>query len=226
LRFIPLKRVIVIVNTFFAANTLVQKLLPLIIPDLTNLRREAQKKFIHPLTKVLGLLVNPSVTELDCYELLDCKLDIYQELNSFLVEHALNNCPDIRKITLMAWEQHEQKHILPVCRLKKSWNNLKSINVGYLSLTCNEDTLKLIQENFPNIESVFRLNCSRRQNYFLLFFNPQGVKHKGGSAHTGWSRPFDKYEETPHFGISMQFPRTQPKFNHHRGWGSSKPMEV
>jgi hypothetical protein len=123
----------------------VQQLLSVIASD---------KKLLIPFTeaqlvqKLLGLLVNSSVTELNCAVLDNPRAGNFSD---FLLKHALKKCPKISKIELMNRYYHER--MLPVERFKLSWNNLKSIKSrGYF---CNEDTFQLILENFPNIESVF-----------------------------------------------------------------------
>jgi hypothetical protein len=107
------------------------------------------------LTKVLGLLVNPSVTELNCTAF-DHNVTVSREVNNFLVKHALKNCPNITKIELRHEKplvSRQNRDTLPVECFKASWNNLKSIK-SHNDYICNDDTLKFIQENFPNIESV------------------------------------------------------------------------
>jgi hypothetical protein len=57
-------------------------------------------KFLIPeehLIKVLGLLVNPSVIELDC-TVFDGGHS--RKINNFLLRHSLKNCPNISKIKL------------------------------------------------------------------------------------------------------------------------------
>jgi hypothetical protein len=106
------------------------------------------------LTKVLSLLLNSSVTELDC-----TVFDSYysQNFSNFLFKHALSNCPKINKITLMDEKllmlDNRSHDILPVELFKGSWNNLRSIHSRQWYL-CTDHTLKFIQENYPNIESV------------------------------------------------------------------------
>jgi hypothetical protein len=108
------------------------------------------------LPEFLSLLLNPSVTELDC-----TAFDIYSgcspKYNRFLLMHALENCPKISKIEFWktdsaSWSPSSRQAV-PVRFFKKSWNNLKSIKTqaDYLF---NKKSLKFIQENFPNIESV------------------------------------------------------------------------
>jgi hypothetical protein len=61
---------------------------------------------------------------------------------------------------------YDQEDImLPVERLKMSWNNLQSIKS--LHYSCDEKALKLIQENFPNIESVFLFYFESLANSFF-----------------------------------------------------------
>jgi hypothetical protein len=136
----------------FAANTLVQQILSVIASD---------KKLLIPFTEarsikvLLSLLVNSSVTELNC-AVLDRNTS-YGNFNDFLLKHALKNCPKISKIELtnpykVYNYDYVQEYMLPVESLKMSWNNLRSIKI--VDYICNEKTLKLIQENYPNIESV------------------------------------------------------------------------
>jgi len=114
---------------------------------------EDQEKMFIPLpllTKVFGVLVNPSVTELNCIAFVR---DSEQCFNNFLLEHALENCPQIRKISLENNDKlFEKKHNnnLPVELFIKSWRNLTYIKAH--TFICNEKALKLIQKSFPNIE--------------------------------------------------------------------------
>jgi hypothetical protein len=113
---------------------------------------ETDAKSLIPLTqlnKVLSLLVNPSVTELDCTVFDIIFSDDNRKFNNLLLKHALKNCPKISKIVF--FKSFDCYKELPVKHFKQSWNNLISIKTDYV---CNEDTLKLIKENFPNIESV------------------------------------------------------------------------
>jgi hypothetical protein len=77
----------------FAANALVQQLLSVIASDemLLNSFTETQS-----VQNLLSLLVNPSVTELNC-AVLDSNTS-YGNFNDFLLKHALKNCPKISKI--------------------------------------------------------------------------------------------------------------------------------
>jgi len=151
---------------------LVQQLLSTIASGMgqCNVNMEADKMLIplQYLTKVLGLLVNPSVTEINC-TVLDSVNS--RKFNNFLLKHTLKNCPKISKIELMNKKAFMhllgKRDILPVDLFKKSWSDLKSIRSrnDYLS---TDDTLKFIQENFPNIESVI---CPTRDDYYFLIFN-------------------------------------------------------
>jgi len=143
------------INYLFAANTLVQQLLSMIILETNQLIIDSDKMLNIPLshlTKVLGLLVNTSVTELDC-TVFDSSSDSHN-FNNFLLEHALKNCPQISKIELMNSGKlfNRKQNILPVAHFKKSWSDLKIIKSH--DYICNEKALKLIQQSFPNIESV------------------------------------------------------------------------
>jgi hypothetical protein len=144
-----------------AANTLVQQLLSVIASD---------KKLLIPFTEarsikvLLGLLVNPSVTELDC-AVLDSNPQA-GNFSDFLLKHALKNCPKISKIELTNHYRYNHEQMLPVERFKLSWNNLQSINS--FDYMCNEKTVKLIQENFPNIESVILFYLERLANFFIF----------------------------------------------------------
>lgn len=120
------------------------------------------KKMLIPLphlSKVLKQLLNPYVTELDC-TLFDEVLCNAKKYNNLLLKHALKNCPKISKIYVanpkpsvyMLADQVTDP--LPVELFKQSWNNLKSINSSRRDYICDENTLKLIQESCPNIESV------------------------------------------------------------------------
>jgi hypothetical protein len=139
----------------FPANTLVQKLLSVTVLDTNQLNEDDSDEMLSiplsHLTKVLGLLVNQSVTELDCTAF----LSKVHNFNSFLLEHALKNCPKISKISLMNSGKlfNKKQNILPVAHFKKSWSNL-TIIISHDNYICNEKALKLIQESFPNIESV------------------------------------------------------------------------
>jgi hypothetical protein len=102
--------------------------------------------------------VNPNVIELNC-TVFDCSSD-RRAFNNLLLKHALKNCPKIRKIELMnssnSFKLNKKRVSLPVQRLKRSWTDLVCIK-SHNGFTCNEKTLKLILENFPNIESVIPL---------------------------------------------------------------------
>jgi hypothetical protein len=129
------------------------------------------------LAKVLKLLVNPSVTELDCTAF-DKYSDGRRTFNKVLLLHALKNCPRISKIEFRNIDTWNPANIsLGVWHFKKSWDNLKSIKTqaDYLF---DEDSLKFIQENIQNIESV-SLNSLllKRQHFFNIFINSQGVTH-------------------------------------------------
>jgi hypothetical protein len=132
---------------------LVQQLLPSIV---LVINRRAEDKVRIPLihlTQLLGQLVNPSVTELDC-TLFDYSRANSRALKSELLANAVENCPNISKIKLartdlLSWNN---SFMIPVERLKKSWDNLKSINTAFNQYKCTEDNLKFIQENIPNIE--------------------------------------------------------------------------
>jgi hypothetical protein len=148
-------------NYLFAANTVVQQFLSLIASGTSqfNVNLDADQLIIPlpHLTEVLSLLVNPSVTELDCTVFDSSSSN--RKFNNFLVKHALQNCPNIRKIELRnqlcaTFKPHQHRDTLPVECFKRSWNNLTSIK-SRDDFICNEDTLKFIQENFPNIESVY-----------------------------------------------------------------------
>jgi len=123
---------------------------------------------LHPyLTKEeLGLLVNPSVTELNC--LLFNSISKGPIFSNFLLDHALENCPKITKIELLnRWRRCDRKTIdtLPVQLFKYRWNNLKSLKC-YNDFIVYDNTLRFIQENFPNIESVLLF---KKKMYLLIF---------------------------------------------------------
>jgi hypothetical protein len=143
----------------FAANALVQQLLSVIASDEMLLISFTKAQSVQ---KLLGLLVNSSVTELDC-SVLDSNPQA-GNFSDFLLNHALKNCPKISKIELKNHYRYNHEQMLPVERFKLSWNNLQSIkSFDYI---CNEKTLKLIQENFPNIESVFLFYLESHANFF------------------------------------------------------------
>jgi len=137
----------------FAANPMVVRFLSMIAASNND---EADKMLIpfRHLTKVLGLLVNPSITELDCTAF-DGSSGT-RKINNFLLEHALKHCLKIRKIKLLnsnSFRMTSKRDQLPVKRFKSSWSNLTIIK-SHNDYMCNEKTLKLIRENFPNIELV------------------------------------------------------------------------
>jgi hypothetical protein len=119
------------------------------------------------LTKVLRLLLNPNVTEFNCTVFDSIEFES-PKFNNFLLKHALENCPKISKIALLNKSGiripfKKQQFLLPIERFQQSWNNLLSIQTsqeddhGSYSCTddfCNEHTLEVIQQNFPNIELV------------------------------------------------------------------------
>ena len=141
------------------ANTVVQKFLHTISGmdcGPSNICMEPEDMLIplKHLTKVLGLLLNPFITELD-FTIFD-RLPFTPNYIIFLMEYALDNCPKISKIKLMdtlIYTFYKERNLLPVERFKQSWNNLKSISC-HEDYICIDETLKLIQENIPNIESV------------------------------------------------------------------------
>jgi hypothetical protein len=138
----------------FTANTVVQKFLSTLS---SGTKDKDEDKMLIPLQYVyqfLRLLVNPSVTEINCSGF-DCYKSS-RNVHNFLLRHALENCPKISKVTFMdkgLCRYPKSGEILPVERFKRSWNNLTSIKT-HNDLICKEDTLKFIQQNFPNIESV------------------------------------------------------------------------
>jgi hypothetical protein len=121
----------------FTANTVVQHFLTMIASGTgtRNINMEADKMLI-PLThlkKVLALLVNPSVTEINC-TLFDNIRANSQKFNNFLLKHSLENCPKISKIDFMNSKPSNKfdtkRNVLPIERFKKSWNDLKSIKTN------------------------------------------------------------------------------------------------
>lgn len=148
---------------FFAANTVVQQFLSMIASGMgiSNADMDAKKMLIPlpHLSEVLKQLLNPYVTELDCtlFDKVTCNAKKY---NNLLLKHALKNCPKISKIyvanpkSAVYLPPEQVTDQLPVERFKQSWDNLKSINISRHDYICDENTLKLIQENCPNIESV------------------------------------------------------------------------
>jgi hypothetical protein len=144
----------------FAANSVVQQFLSMIAIGIHHFSTFAQEeKLLIPmplLTKVLGQLVNPNVTELNCMlfdnSIFEIDNSCFNKDNDFLAEHALKNCPKISKIgfnhlkPLMVGGKPQE---LPVELLKKSWINLRTIKTT--NFICKENTLKLIQQNFPNL---------------------------------------------------------------------------
>jgi hypothetical protein len=141
----------------FVANTLVQQFLS-IIASRRSLPWEfgmgGVDQMLIPeehLIKMLGLLVNPSITELDCTIFNEHRN--LRKVNNFLLEHSLKNCPNILKIKFENNFKYPLFSELPIECFKKSWFNLRSINIrSCRTLFSNEDTLKFIQENFPNMK--------------------------------------------------------------------------
>jgi predicted lipase len=106
--------------------------------------------------KVLSLLVNSSVTEINCRAFADNSTN--KKIHNFLLQHTLKNCPKLSKIELRCERKltsltFREPEFLPVERFKNSWADLKSIK-SRNEYICSVDTLKYIQENFPSIESV------------------------------------------------------------------------
>jgi hypothetical protein len=110
----------------------------------------------------LQLLLNPQMTQLDC-----TKFDIKRnslKLHDFLLEHALNNCPNITKVKLLftrskkCWPYHPQKDrgSLPLERFKQSWKQLAHISADR-SFSITDQCLQYIHENFPNMELEYLL---------------------------------------------------------------------
>jgi hypothetical protein len=122
-----------------------------------NDNMEANKLLIPmpQLTKVLSLLVNSSVTEINCSAFGKKSDEMSRKFNHFLLKHTLKNCPKINKVKLLSKKPFfhllGKLEILPVELFKKSWNDVKSIK-SHTEYLCTDDTLKFIQENFPNIE--------------------------------------------------------------------------
>jgi hypothetical protein len=138
----------------FAANAVVQQFLSTIASGMGEFVKnfDADKMLI-PLphmAKVLTLLMNSCVTELDC-TVFDHFTGVHK-FNNLLLEHSLKNCPAMSKIKFKNKDSTEFPDILPVEQFKKSWNDLKSLKSQ--DFICNEQTLEFIQENFPDIESV------------------------------------------------------------------------
>jgi hypothetical protein len=120
------------------------------------------------LTKVLRLLLNPNVTEFNCTVFDSIEFES-PKFNNFLLNHALVNCPKMSKIELNNRSGRrvpfkKPQFLFPIERFKQSWNNLLSIQTSqeddhgnYICTDdfCNEHTLEVIQQNFPNIELVF-----------------------------------------------------------------------
>jgi len=169
-------------HLFTANSVVVQQFLPMISSGMAQLNINKEVDKVPHLTKVLSLLLNPYVTELNCK--LFNRISSYSLLfNNFLLRHTLKNCPNISKIELSTHRERPtpfrvntelDQEILPVELFKKSWNNLKSIK-SQNDYHCNEDTLKFILENFPNIESVIWFSRRVLSNSSLNI--PQGIKH-------------------------------------------------
>jgi hypothetical protein len=139
-------------NYLFTANAVVQRFFSMLALEIY----EEEDKLLIPLpllSKFLCLLVNSTVTEINCASFITMGGNLHY--NNFLLEHALKNCPKISKIEFLGTSltcSTNNSHVLPVERLKKSWSNLKSIKTP--DLICDENTFKLILDNFPSIESV------------------------------------------------------------------------
>jgi hypothetical protein len=134
-------------KNYLAANAVVQQFLSMLALDKFDFKKEVDKMLIPlaHLTKVLGLLVNPTVTEIHCASFVS--IGGNRKFNNFLLKHALENCPKISNIEYLS-----KSNSCSVERLKKSWDNLKSIKSE--DLICKEITLKLIKKKIPNLESV------------------------------------------------------------------------
>jgi hypothetical protein len=145
------------------------------------------------LIRLLDLLVNPSVTELNC-TVFDSSFFRSRKFNNFLLVHALKNCPKISKIEFRNKQFRSSDLVkkkidkLPIKCFKNSWNNLTSIKCQK-DFIVNDNTLKLILENFPNIESVcskdsykfdanyFVINICREMRIAVNALSPVGVDH-------------------------------------------------
>jgi hypothetical protein len=161
----------------FTANTVVQQFLPMLAFERNEKKGIMLIHWSH-LTKVLAVLVNPMVTEINCASF-QTTVGVLT-YNDFLVEHALKNCPKISKIKFLSRPSRfackNPLIVLPAERLKKSWSNLTSINAsGYF---CDENTLKLMLDNFPSIESVYYIPNNIRNDFKIVakFICLQGVE--------------------------------------------------
>lgn len=222
--------------SYFAANSVVQQFLSMIASGLgrNNARMDPDKMLI-PLSllpKMLKLLLNPFITELDCTAF-DNILSDKCKISKILLKHALKNCPKISKINCFNINGKKLRgqritDLLPIELFKQSWSNLKSITsiCGY---SCNEDTFKLIRENFPNIESVFTLLMLENDITFQ-FCNLQGVGNFREWSVTCWGGPSDQHEMPAHFQ-GFQCSRTHgerlrhSRFPYHCRWGGAEPAE-
>jgi N-acetylglutamate synthase-like GNAT family acetyltransferase len=147
-----------------SANTLVQRFLSMISSGIYqyNVNRDTENLLVPfaLMKKVPSLLVNSSVTEINCRAFADNSTN--KNIHNFLLQHALKNCPVLSKIELRCERKLtsltiREPEFLPVERFKNSWADLKSIK-SRNEYICSVDTLKYIQENFPNIESVIFTN--------------------------------------------------------------------
>jgi hypothetical protein len=146
------------------------------------------------LMRLLDLLVNPYVTELNCAVFNKIRLIRTRKFNDFLLVHALKNCPKISRIEFgnkqsLSLDMFRQKiDILAIECFKNSWNNLTSIKCQE-DFIVDENALKLIQENFPNIELVFSRDSykigaiihfyyfNREMRIAVTALSPAGVDH-------------------------------------------------
>jgi hypothetical protein len=153
-----------IFEIIISANTVVQLFLSMISCGMNQyfINKDAEKLLVPfaLLKKVLSLLVNSSVTEINCRSLDDS--GTIKKFHNFLLRHTLKNCPKISKIELRCESNLThlticEPEFLPVERFKNSWADLRSIK-SRNEYICSVDTLKYIQENFPNIESVLFTN--------------------------------------------------------------------
>jgi hypothetical protein len=104
------------------------------------------------LRKFMALLMNPTVTEINLARFMTIDGDRY--FNHFLLNYVLKNCPNISRVEFSDILRcyNNKPHMLPVERFKRSWSDLKSIiTKDYI---CKVKTFRLIQQQFPNLESV------------------------------------------------------------------------
>lgn len=129
-----------------SANTLVQKFLL----KIKETRSRSNYRLIPKSDELemVKMLLNPNVTEFDALAFNDYS----RSSDEVYYRHALENCPRLTKVgkgSPVIYQRHWED--LPVNELK-TWTNLKHFNMK--GFYCRDETMRQLQENCPQLESV------------------------------------------------------------------------